>query len=226
MSEGRHCLLTWQLVCSHHQEKHTLCSNQQRWIVCLGFVSGIWVGVSWILFILMANLNGSYFDRPLVVVTAFVLKILFLDTVSAVIFRCLILHHMDPDNEHKCMVWNCPCFDTIIWVDGEMEGEGLEQKVWNCLKKHPMVLFQMQEWKWTSSGLPLLPLSLVSWARCTDRSLNHEDIYWPLPSFTLFLALCTKPLSWTEVFWEMLFRSGVLERLFVLHVTASLYRVF
>lgn len=151
---------------------------------------------------------------------------ILLDTVSAVIFRCLILHHMDPDNEHKCMVWNCPCFDTIIWVDGEMEGEGLEQKVWNCLKKHPMVLFQMQEWKWTSSGLPLLPLSLVSWARCTDRSLNHEDIYWPLPSFTLFLALCTKPLSWTEVFWEMLFRSGVLERLFVLHVTASLYRVF
>ncbi|XP_072788416.1 zinc finger protein 385B isoform X2 [Taeniopygia guttata] len=30
MSEGRHCLLTWQLVCSHLHEKHTLCSNQQK----------------------------------------------------------------------------------------------------------------------------------------------------------------------------------------------------
>lgn len=139
MSEGRHCLLTWQLVCSHLGEKHTLCSHQQKMNCGLGFVSGIWVGVSWIfhnLFILMANLDGSYLDRPLVFVAAFVLEIVYSLVLCQQYYldACIITN---ADSEHKCMVWNVPLLWQCIlswWGNG---GDSLEKKVWNCLQKTP-----------------------------------------------------------------------------------------
>lgn len=113
----------------------------KRGIVCLGFISGIWVGVSWFfhnLFILMANLNGSYLDRPLVFVIAFVLKILFSWVLCQPWYLdasyCIIPH---ADNEHKSMLWNVPLLWQCILSWCGNGGDNLEKKTWNCLQKTP-----------------------------------------------------------------------------------------
>lgn len=97
----------------------------------------------------------------------------------------------------------CCCFGSIVWVDGwrEVMIQTPRCKI-TCERRHHSFVADAVEIpdSWSLSA-PILP-----GGGCTDRSVNHEDTHRPLPSSSLPLALCIKPLLQTCMLSEILFR--------------------